>query len=127
MNFDKEEMFPESKKYPQKELLEGAEWSLYDFVQVDSDIERKFIQHKLNEDENIVCYFKFPNSFKILIPKIIQNYNPDWGIIRWDDNKELKLELVRETKGQANPNLLQFPNEYRKIKCAEKHFALTGN
>ena len=126
MAFDKEEMFPESKKYPQKELLEGAEWSLYDFVQVDSDIEKRFIQHKLNEDDNIVCYFKFPNSFKILIPKIIQNYNPDWGIIRYDDNKELKLELVRETKGQANPNLLQFPNEYRKIKCAEKHFALTG-
>lgn len=126
MGFDKDEMFPESKKYPQKELLEGAEWSLYNYVQIDSDIEKRFIQHKLNEDENIVCYFKFPNSFKILIPKIIQNYNPDWGIIRWDDNKQLKLELVRETKGQINPNLLQFPNEYRKIKCAEKHFALTG-
>jgi type III restriction enzyme len=126
IDFDREEMFPESRKFPQKELLEGAEWSLYDFVQVDSDIERNFIKNKLNEDDNIICYFKFPNSFKILIPKIIQNYNPDWGVIRWDDNKELKLELVRETKGQANPNLLQFPNEYRKIKCAEKHFALTG-
>lgn len=126
MNFDKDEMFPESKKYPQKELFKGADWSLYDFVQIDSDIEKRFIEHKLNEDDNIICYFKFPNSFKILIPKIIQNYNPDWGIIRYDDNKELKLELVCETKGQANPNLLQFPNEYRKIKCAEKHFALTG-
>jgi type III restriction enzyme len=126
MSFDREEMFPESKKYPQKELLQGADWSLYDFVQIDSDIEKRFVQHKLNEDDNIICYFKFPNSFKILIPKIIQNYNPDWGIIRRDDNSELKLELVRETKGQANPNLLQFPNEHRKIRCAEKHFALTG-
>lgn len=126
MNFDKDEMFPESKKYPQKELLAGAEWSLYDFVQIDSDIEKRFIQNKLNEDDSIVCYFKFPSSFKILIPRIIQNYNPDWGIIRTDENKKLKLELVRETKGQANPNLLQYPNEHRKIKCAEKHFALTG-
>lgn len=126
MDFDREEMFPESRKFPQKELLEGAEWSLYDFVQVDSDIEKRFIQHKLNDDDSIVCYFKFPNQFKILIPKIIQNYNPDWGIIRWNDSHELKLELVRETKGNVNPNLLQFPNEYRKIQCAEKHFKLTG-
>lgn len=126
MDFNEEEMFPPSKKYPQKELLEGAEWSLYDFVQFDSDIEKRFVQNKLNEDTDIVCYFKFPNSFKIMVPKIIQNYNPDWGIIRYDDNHELKLELVRETKGNVNPNLLQFPNEYRKIQCAEKHFALTG-
>ncbi|MDZ7648453.1 MAG: hypothetical protein U5K54_15395 [Cytophagales bacterium] len=127
MDYDKNEMFPESRKYPQKELLEGAEWSLYDYVQIDSDIEKRFIQHKLNEDEDIVCYFKFPNSFKILIPKIIQNYNPDWGIIRWDDNKELKLELVRETKDQANPNLLQFPNEIQENQMCREAFCADRN
>lgn len=129
LEYDAEEMFPESRRFPQKELMEGVEWSLYDQVQIDSDIERKFVQHKLNdpaEADKIVCYFKFPNQFKVSIPKIIGNYNPDWGIIRWDENKKLKLELVRETKGNVNPNLLQYPNEKRKIDCATKHFDLTG-
>ncbi|MEQ8882654.1 MAG: hypothetical protein RLP13_14855 [Cytophagales bacterium] len=129
MDFEAETMFPESRKFPQKELVDGTEWSLYDQVQIDSDIERKFVEHKLNDPKEagkIVCYFKFPNQFKISIPKIIGNYNPDWGIIRWDDNHKLKLELVRETKGNVNPNLLQFPNEKRKIDCATKHFTLTG-
>ncbi|GAA0194174.1 type III restriction-modification system endonuclease [Fulvivirga kasyanovii] len=129
MDYEAESMFPESRKFPQKELVDGVDWSLYDQVQIDSDIERKFVQYKLNdaaEVDNIVCYFKFPNQFKISIPKIIGNYNPDWGIIRWDDNHKLKLELIRETKGNVNPNLLQFPNEKRKIDCASKHFELTG-
>ena len=125
-NYDKEELFPESRKFPQKELIDGADWSLYDQVQIDSDIERRFVQFRLNEDEKIVCFFKFPNKFKINIPKIIGNYNPDWGIIRLSDDGTYKLELVRETKGHTNPNLLQFPNEKRKIDCATKHFELSG-
>ncbi|MEM9339276.1 MAG: DEAD/DEAH box helicase family protein [Bacteroidota bacterium] len=129
MDYQAESMFPASRRFPQKELVEGVDWSLYDQVQIDSDVERKFVEYKLNdatEADKIVCYFKFPNQFKISIPKIIGNYNPDWGIIRWDDDQKLKLELVRETKGNVNPNLLQFPNEKRKIDCATKHFALTG-
>jgi type III restriction enzyme len=122
MDIDNEELFPEFKKFPQKELVEGAPWSLYDQVQIDSDIERRFVQYKLNEDDNIICFFKFPNKFKVNIPKIIGNYNPDWGIIRLTDDKKFKLELIRETKGSTNPNLLQFPNEKRKIDCATKHF-----
>ncbi|MCL4484593.1 MAG: DEAD/DEAH box helicase family protein [Bacteroidetes bacterium] len=125
VDYDKEELFPESKKFPQKELVDGSDWSLYDQVQIDSDIERRFVVHKLNEDDKIVCYFKFPGKFKINIPKIIGNYNPDWGIIRRSDDDKFKLELVRETKGNTNPNLLQFPNEKRKIDCATKHFKLT--
>lgn len=125
MNYDQEELFPESRKFPQKELIDGANWSLYDQVQIDSDIEKKFVQYKLNEDDKIVCFFKFPNKFKINIPKIIGNYNPDWGIIRLSEDGKFKLELVRETKGHTNPNLLQFPNEKRKIDCATKHFKLS--
>lgn len=124
INYNDEELFPESKKFPQKELVYGAEWSLYDQVQIDSDIERSFVESRLNKDDMIVCYFKFPSKFKINIPKIIGNYNPDWGIIRQSDDDKFKLELVRETKGSVNPNLLQFPNEKRKIDCAKKHFKL---
>ncbi len=125
IEYDKDELFPESRKFPQKELVEGADWSLYDQVQIDSDIEKRFVLNKLNEDDKIICYFKFPNKFKINIPKIIGNYNPDWGIIRMSEDGKFKLELVRETKGHINPNLLQFPNEKRKIDCATKHFKLS--
>lgn len=125
MEYDKEELFPESKKFPQKELIDGAIWSLYNQVQIDSDIEKRFVQHKLNEDNKILCFFKFPNKFKISIPKIIGNYNPDWGVIRLAEDGKFKMELVRETKGNSNPNLLQFPNEKRKIDCAVKHFRLS--
>lgn len=126
MEYPMEEFFPESRKFPQKELINGSPWSLYNQVQIDSDIERKFVEYKLNDDDQILFFFKFPNQFKISLPKIIGNYNPDWGIIRWDEDKKFKLELVRETKGNINPNLLQFPNEKRKIDCATKHFNLTG-
>lgn len=126
MDYDPDEVFPDSRKFPQKELVDGADWSLYDQVQIDSDIERNFVMNKLNEDDDVICYFKFPYQFKISLPKIIGNYNPDWGIIRYDENKQFKLELVRETKGNVNPNLLQFPNEKRKIDCATKHFEQTG-
>jgi type III restriction enzyme len=38
----------------------------------------------------------------------------------------MKLQLVRETKGNADVSKLQFPDEARKIACAKKHFALLG-
>jgi type III restriction enzyme len=121
-----ESYFPETKKIPKKELVPGADGrALYEFVQYDSDVEKKFID-RLNFDDKVILYFKFPPIFKINIPKIIGNYNPDWGILRWDESGKLKLELVRETKGQINLNLLQHPNEKRKIDCARKHFKSIG-
>lgn len=121
-----EELFPESIKYPQKELIDGSKSSLYDQIQIDSEIEKNFIEKRVKDDERVICYFKFPYRFKIGMPKIIGNYNPDWGIIRWGEDGKLKLELVRETKGNIDPNLLQFKNEKRKIDCAKKHFKALG-
>ena len=60
-------------------------------------------------------------GFKLHLPKIIGNYNPDWGIVRYTDDG-LKLELVRETKGSEDVEALQFPHEKRKIRCAQKLF-----
>ena len=122
-------MFPNEKDFPQRELILGSKHSLYDQIQTDSDIERNFIRYRVQEDDengNVVCYFKFPANFKIHIPKIIGNYNPDWGIIRFDEEDKGKVQLVRETKGSMNANLLQFPNEKRKIDCAKKHFKVIG-
>lgn len=122
-------LFPEEKPFPQRELIPGSTNSLYDKIQTDSDVERNFVQYRVQDDDhkgNVVAYFKFPASFKIRIPKIIGNYNPDWGIIRIADDGQTKVQLVRETKGTMNPNLLQFPNEKRKIDCAKKHFKAIG-
>jgi len=126
--FKLEKSFPVVRDLPQRELIPGSKTSIYDQIQTDSDVEKRFVQFRIQEDDregNVLCYFKFPNDFKIKIPKIIGNYVPDWGIVRNKDGKT-KIELVRETKGTMNPNLLQFPNEYRKIKCATKHFDKIG-
>jgi len=121
-----DEFFPSEKKYPIKELVAGnEESSLYDFVQVDSDNERNFVE-RVNADGEVILYFKFPPTFKIRIPKIIGNYNPDWGLLRWNQQHRLKLELVRETKGNLDLAMLQHSNEGRKVRCAQKHFAELG-
>ncbi|MCO6446064.1 MAG: DEAD/DEAH box helicase family protein [Ignavibacterium album] len=122
INFEVEEIFPALKKYPQKEILEGNKVSLYDQIQIDSEVEKRFVESYLKDDEKVLFFFKFPSKFKINIPKIIGNYNPDWGIVRMNDDGKIKLELVRETKGYKDLNLLQYPNEKRKIECAKKHF-----
>lgn len=125
-NYELEDVFPPLINYPQKEVLPGNDKSLYDQIQFDSEIEQRFIVNRLQKEDEIVLYFKFPGTFKIGIPKIIGNYNPDWGVIRFDENKSMKLHLVRETKGNLDSNLLQFANEGRKISCAEKHFEALG-
>jgi type III restriction enzyme len=123
---DLEIFFPSTLKYPQKEVLPGSNRSsLYSEVQYDSEIERKFIHFKLNEDPAVICFFKFPPKFKIGTPRIILNYNPDWAVIR-ENEDGLKMELVRETKGNADIDKLQFGDEKRKILCARKHFAVLG-
>lgn len=73
-----------------------------------------------------MLYFKFPPSFKVRLPKLIGNYNPDWGVVRRDTSGRTTLHLVRETKGTEKLEDLQFPHERRKIECAEKYFATAG-
>jgi type III restriction enzyme len=126
-DFDMEELFPPKMKYPQKELVDGSEKSLYDKVQIDSDtVEGEFVENKLNRDSNMMVYFKFPPKFKIKVPKVIGNYNPDWGVVR-QENKETEVRLVRETKPHSGKNLEYLhDNEKRKIKCAIKHFEQVG-
>lgn len=123
--YDLEELFPPKKRYPQKELLAGSNASLYDQVQKDSQVEHDFVT-QLNDDPNVVFYFKFPPAFKLRFPKVIGNYNPDWGIARRTDDGKIVLHLVRETKGTVNLDLLRFPSERRKIECARKIFRELG-
>jgi type III restriction enzyme len=121
-----ESLFPSSRPYPQRELIEAGQRGLYDRVQKDSDVEERFVLQRLKDNEQVLFYFKFPPAFKINLPRIIGNYNPDWGIVYQDQDRQLRLQLVRETKGSAEIEHLQFANEGRKIRCAEKHFKTIG-
>lgn len=121
-HYDLDDLFPAEKKYPQKEVISGDARSMYDQVQIDSEIEERFVRFRLQKEDEVILYFKFPGSFKIGIPKIIGNYVPDWGVIRFTPDRKIKLQLVRETKGTLDPNLLQYANEKRKLACAKKHF-----
>jgi len=124
--YDLDQLFPVEKAFQAKELIDGSQHSMYSQVQVDSEVEKRFVEWRLKKDDddgNIACYFKFPASFKINIPKIIGNYNPDWGIVRKDEHGKFRLHLVRETKGNTDVTKLRFGNEGRKIACATKHFS----
>jgi len=122
--------FPELIKFPQRELIDGSEHSLYSNIQTDSNIEESFIKNVIQAEDKqgkIFCYFKFPAKFKIHIPRILGNfYNPDWGIIRSDDKGNKKIQLVRETKGTEDTAKLRFSSEGRKIQCGKKHFKAIG-
>ena len=121
------EFFPAMVKQPQKELIPGGKKSLYDLVQVDSDVERAFVDKRLVPDEdNLAFYFKFPPKFKIEIPRVIGNYNPDWGLVRFTGDGSVSVELIRETKGSDDPGKLRFAVEGRKIKVAQRYFAALG-
>ena len=82
--------------------------------------------NRLNKDDQVIFYFKFPPLFKIPLPRVLGNYNPDWGIARYGEDGRMILELVRETKGREELEGLQFPSERRKIECARKHFKAVG-
>ncbi|MDX9863278.1 MAG: DEAD/DEAH box helicase family protein [Anaerolineaceae bacterium] len=127
MDYDLNEMFPPVKDFPQKELIEAGDAGMYDQVQIDSDVERRFVEGYLSgSDPKVIGYFKFPPAYKINLPKMIGNYNPDWGILRYNDEGRVVLKLVRETKGREDPSRLRFTNEQRKIEAATRHFAELG-
>ncbi|WP_373479143.1 DEAD/DEAH box helicase family protein [Geminocystis sp.] len=126
-DYDVEEIFPEITTFPQREIIEAGENGLYDKVQKDSDVEERFVSNRLRDQkEQVFLYFKFPPKFKIRLPKILGNYNPDWGIISRDEQGKHTLQLVRETKGRTDIENLQYAQEALKIKCAEKHFQAIG-
>lgn len=124
-HFDIEDLFPENINYVQTEIVDSPKNGLYDKTQKDSDIEEYFIIEKLEKDNEIEFFFKFPSKYKIPFPKIIGNYNPDWAIIRKNE-EGIKIQLVRETKGTTDLAKLRFVHEINKIKIARKHFQSVG-
>jgi len=100
--------------YPVKK----KEKTVYDYIQFDSEIERKFAEECEKRDD-IKFYFKLPFWFEIDTP--IGKYNPDWALVYEGDRK---IYFVAETKGTDNINDPSLSNEERyKIQCGKKHFA----
>ncbi|MBK7786815.1 MAG: DEAD/DEAH box helicase family protein [Gemmatimonadetes bacterium] len=122
---DLEALFPKEKRLAEREQVEGGARGLYDLIQAESGPERQFVE-QLKADREVVLFFKFPADFKVPLPRLIGNYNPDWGVVRKDPEGKLTLHLIRETKGTEDLRRLQFPHEKRKIDCAVKYFNALG-
>lgn len=97
--------------------LVAVNYSIYDHVVVESDVERQFAQD-LDDREDIKLFIKLPAWFVVETP--IGTYNPDWAIVKEDDQK---LYLIRETKSTHDLDKLLL-SEANKIKCGQKHFEI---
>jgi type III restriction enzyme len=93
--------------------------SIYEYVVYESEVERKFAK-RLDDREDIKLFVKLPGWFEIDTP--VGKYNPDWAILKHDDQT---LYLVRETK--STKDFLKLRNtESDKVRCGEKHFETLG-
>jgi len=92
--------------------VQDREKTLYDYVLVDSDVERRFAR-ELESREDIKFYFKLPSWFKIETP--IGKYSPDWAFVFENDRR---IYFVAETKGGEDLR----ESERMRIRCGRKHF-----
>jgi len=91
---------------------------IFNIVEYDSEIERNFA-NVLNNRKDIKLFVKLPVWFKIQTP--LGTYNPDWAIVKEDENKGERLYLIKETKGTLDFTQLR-NSEEQKIFCGKKHF-----
>jgi type III restriction enzyme len=110
-----------SKAY--ESSLEKVSKSIYDFIPVDSDIERAFAK-ELDAREDIDLFIKLPGWFKIDTP--VGGYNPDWAIVRRNEMNETSVYLVRETKGTTSLDELFREAEVWKVVFGGEHFKAIG-
>jgi len=93
--------------------------SVYEYVVYESEVEKEFAK-RLDEREDIRLFVKLPGWFEIDTP--VGKYNPDWAIIKYDDET---LYLVRETKSTKDFLKLR-TSEADKVRCGQKHFETLG-
>jgi type III restriction enzyme len=110
-----------SKVY--RSSLEKVSKSIYDFVSVDSDVERAFAK-QLDAREDIDLFIKLPGWFKVDTP--VGGYNPDWAIVRRNEVNESSVYLVRETKGTTSLDELFREAEVWKVVFGGEHFKAIG-
>lgn len=103
--------------------LEKVNKSIYEFISVDSEVERQFAKG-LEAREDIELFIKLPGWFKVDTP--VGGYNPDWAIIRSDEEKQKSVYLIRETKGTVNLDELFRESEVWKVVFGGEHFKAIG-
>ena len=97
--------------------------NLFDHVDYDSHVERRFAEQLENDGNRIKLFTKLPRRFKVKTP--VGEYSPDWAIV-CDENGTERLYLVRETKGTLNLDDLDW-DEAMRIRFAKKHFDVASN
>lgn len=105
--------------YPLDKLYKVAqpEKTDYDYLVLDSDVERQFAQ-KLESNSAVKFFMKLPPNFKIDTPR--GKYNPDWAyVFEGEDGK--KTFYVVETKSTHNEAERRV-SENQKIKAGKKHY-----
>lgn len=113
------QLFREDELKDYFEQCVGATKSVFDRVIYDSEIEKRFAE-ELDQRDDIKLFVKLPNWFRIETP--IGEYNPDWAIVKQEDNT---IYLVRETKSTKNFEKLR-NSEADKIRCGRRHFEAIG-
>ena len=93
----------------------SVENSIYDMVPWESEVERKFAED-MSSRQDIKLFIKLPSWFQVETP--IGSYNPDWAIVKEDDQR---IYLVRETKSTKDQLKLR-GSEWAKIQCGTAHF-----
>ena len=113
------QMFREDELKDYFDQCVGVSKSVFDRVIYDSEVERKFAED-LDKREDIKLFVKLPSWFQVETP--IGTYNPDWAIVKQEDNT---IYLVRETKSTKNQLKLR-SSENEKIYCGRRHFEALG-
>jgi len=100
----------------------AADRALYDSVNCESDVERRFTEGLDAMTGIVKLYTKLPGSFTVDTP--VGRYNPDWAVVVEQRGQD-RLYLVRETKDPPDLTKLR-SSERQKIICGEKHFETLG-
>lgn len=96
--------------------------NVFEYVVFDSQNEELFAK-RFENYEDVKCYAKLPDWFKISTP--LGSYNPDWAVLI-EKNGVQKLYFVIETKGNIQTEFIR-PAEDDKITCGHKHFDALKN
>lgn len=101
-------------------------------IPLDSNTEHQFATD-CESMQSIRFYFKLPNWFKINTP--LGSYNPDWAVIKEDEEEVSQLYFVAETKNTGGKSAtghavdiakLPLPQQ-QKIRCGKAHFKALDN
>ena len=110
--------------YEAKSFADGK--TDFNYIQIDSEgaeAPERIFAEKLDSRDDVKFFMKLPSQFKIDTP--VGPYNPDWAIIKQDEDGADRIYMIRETKSTIDETKLR-PSEAAKIKAAREHFKLLG-